>query len=357
MNNTSPFSGSQCSSGLYEKRSSTEPNQQRIAWRHHKPCFDTPMLRHPAARRLEGALKVHNWSRNRHIKKLRKEGAELNRGKRRDGTTRIKKIAPRRAAIRRERDETLTALVRAMIYRTDYNPTAPYLFEVQCCVEELARMIGQLHVYAPEYDGEDGQYRHGRKSCDPVHGAIEDMEAADMLFVVREFCSEAGMWKAMRIYLKPNFFTGFGFSLDDVRDILSVTKKWQEKRGFIKTAKQKRQSTVLAKAKSERIASLDRVSLQNLMTKIRREFTGEDKHTQEVMEAHNEVKRELNVRKAQQKSEQEQIEKHIYAIEQMLPRIQVITIQQDIKKQHGVNGKMENKDFLPLYLAALQAIT
>ncbi|MFW9655732.1 hypothetical protein V3H25_22555 [Vibrio parahaemolyticus] len=318
------------------------------------PKFDIPMVNHPTAKRLDALLSGHNWNRNRFIQKLRKEGATLKRRKLADGTWKTKYIAPRRASIRLEREQTLDALARAMIYRADYDPDAPYLFEVKACVEELARMIGQLHEYEPGYDGDNGQYRHGRKACDPVHGAIDDFEAADMIVVVREFDQASKTNKAKRIFFKPNFFKGFGLTMDDTRSMLNQARKWQEKNGFIKTAKQKRQAEVLRLAESDRIATLDRHSLRNMLARFKREFTGANKHTKREMDAHHRLKQAEKNASSEKQDDRSPTEIRLRQIMQQLPPISVHIAKNKIKQEHGLTCGLE---FDKLLLAMLETHT
>ncbi len=332
----------------------------RSGWRRYTPKFDIPMPNHPIARRLDALLSGHNWNRNRFMRKLRKDGATLKRRKLSDGTWKTKHIAPRRASIRLEREQTLDALVRAMIYRADYNPDAPYLFEVKASMEELAKMIGQLHEYEPGYDGQNGQYRHGRKACDPVHAAADDLEAAEMIVVVREFDQESKTNKAKRIFLRPNFFKGFGLTMDDTRSMLATARKWQEKNGLLKTAKQKRQAEILRLAESERIASLDRPSLRSLLARIKREFTGENKHTKRVMDAHHRLKQAVKTATTKAKDTRSDTEIRIRTLVQQLPFASVYDSKNKVAQQLGLDRAPEsgfNAEFDRLLLAMLETYT
>lgn len=329
--------------------------QERCAWRRHTPKFDIPMSNHPIAKRLDTLLRGHSWNRNRFMRKLRKEGATLKRRKLNDGSWKTKVIPPRRASIRLEREQTLDSLVRAMIYRADYSPDSEYLFEIKASVEDLAKMIGQLHEYEPGYDGQGGQYRHGRKSCDPVHGAIDDMEAAEMIVVVREFDQESKTNKAKRVFLRPNFFRGFGLSMDDTRKMMSQARKWQEKHGLIKTAKQKRQSELLRQAESDRIASLDRPSLRNLLARIKREFTGENKHTKRVMDAHHRLK-EAEKRASERRNtpKRSDTESRLIQLQSQIPPVYVYEAKAKIKAEYGLT---HGPEFDALLLAILETRT
>lgn len=322
--------------------------------RRYKPAFDVPMPNHPVARRLNALLDAHDWNRNRFIVRLRKNGAELKRRKNKDGTWKTKKIHPRRRSIRLEREQTFNALARAMIYRASFDPDAPYLFEVKASVEELAKMIGQLHTYAPGYDGENGQYRHGRNSCDPVHGALEDFEAADLVVVVRKFDKDSGTYKAHRIFFKPNFFRGFGLTMDDTKEMLSASRKWQEKHGLLASAKQKRQAELLRLTESDRIANIDRPSLKNLLARLKREFTGENKHTKQVLDSHYRLKKAEIQLKEKSVDARKDVETRLHVLMGQLPPSVRYRCQDKIKQEHGISS---GEEFDKLLLAMLETYT
>lgn len=308
--------------------------QSRLNWRHYTPAFDLKMVKQSMALRLDKLLSGHVWSRNRFISKLRRDGADLKRYKKPDGTWHTKIIAPRRASIRQEREQTLDALTRAMIYRASYDPDAPYLFEVKASVEELARMIGQLHEYQPAYDGNQGQYRHGRKSYDPVLGALEDMAAAELIVLVTEFDKQAKMYKARRIFFTPNFFKGFGLTMSDTKAMLNASRKFQEKYGLLPSAKKKRQAEVLRLCDHDRVAGLNNHALKNLLARFKREFTGANKHTEQVRQTETHIKQALkdaaNARKNPPRHPNEQ---RLFELSQLLPRVQVILAEKAIKLQ------------------------
>ncbi|MBS0044652.1 hypothetical protein KFE26_20495 [Shewanella sp. M16] len=310
---------------------------ERNTWRRYKPCFDLPMPNIALAKSLDRLLSRHNWSQNRYIRKLRACGATIKRWKTADGSWKTRTIPPRKASIRAEREETLDALARAMIYRADYDPDAPYLFEVKASIECLAEMIGQLHTYEPGYDGDNGQYKHGRKSCDPVHGALDDLEAADMILVVREFDRESGTYKSSRIFFKPKFFIGLGLTLDETRKMISRARKWQVKNGLAKSLKEKRQSEVLRQAESDRIATLKLPSVRNLLARIKREFTGDNKHTKRVMDAEQRLKEaERKIVQQRKTPKMSDVELRLRQLKTALPPIYVYEATKIIREKHGV---------------------
>ncbi|OCH60908.1 hypothetical protein A6D98_09925 [Aliivibrio fischeri] len=335
---------------------SSDVTENRSGSRRYTPSFELPMVNHAIARRLDAVLSAHNWNKNRFMRKMRIEGKVINRQKLKDGTWKTKTLPPRRASIRIEREQTLDALTRAMIYRADYDPDAPFLFEVKSSVEELARMIGQLHEYAPGYDGENGKYRHGRLACDPVHGAIEDMEAADLIVVVREFDSESKTNKAKRIFFKPNLFKSFGLTMEDTRKMLSAARKWQEKHGLLHSAKKKRQAEVLRQCESDRIATLDRHSLRNLLGRLKREFTGANKHTKQVMDTHHRIKEAVK-KVSSTKDDRSTTDIELRNIAMQLPPIQVMTAKNKVKEELGLTRAPDvgvNAQFDSLLLATLK---
>ncbi|OED68887.1 hypothetical protein A165_02480 [Vibrio tasmaniensis ZS-17] len=339
---------------------STPCTENQSGSRRYIPKFDLPMVEHAIARRLDAILSAHNWNKNRFMHKMRVEGKVINRQKLKDGTWKTKILPPRRASIRLEREQTLDALTRAMIYRADYDPEAPFLFEVKASVEELARMIGQLHEYEPGYDGKNGKYRHGRLACDPVHGALEDMEAADLVVVVREFDKESKTNKAKRIFFKPNLFKGFGLTMEDTRKMLNSARKWQEKEGVIKSAKQKRQAEVLRQSESDRIASLDRPSLRNLLGRLKREFTGANKQTKQVMDAEHRLKEAVEkTSKPKDDRSPTEIKLRQIAISQ-LPPYQIRAAKMKVKDELNLASVPDlgtNKQFDELLLAMLETYT
>lgn len=324
----------------------TTSSELHRTWRHHQPSFEKAMVKIPMALRLAAIVDKHDWSKNPFIAALRRNGATLRTGR---GE---KIIAPRRRSIRREREETLTALAKAILYCTDYDPFAPFLFEVKASVEQLACLIGQLHEYGAGYDGENGQYRHGRKSCDPVLGAISDLEAAKLVVVVREFDIESGTNKAMRLFLTPKFFKGFGLTMDEVQKMMANTMAWQKKRNQLVTAKKKRQAETLRLAESTRVASLNKPALKNLLARLRREFTGEDKKSKDVVDAHERAKVALTKAiKAKKQPQRCPIEQRLIELKCALPPVFVFEETDTIKRTHH---DLTPQRFNELLVAALE---
>lgn len=214
--------------------------------RHYLPVFKGKLPAIAAVRRFSAALSRHDWNRNPHIYNLRCERDQ-------------------RVSVRSERRETWYALALAMIANADYNPDSEALFEVMCPVETLAAQCGQLH-----------QYDNGRKSYDPVLHALHDWEAANLIIIHRDFDREAKQYKAMRIWLRPEFFAGLGFGLAALRDIVTRFRRWMERKG-LREEYQKRYARHVLRLSRSNVASLDnRHALKNLLKKLRRLVTGDD---------------------------------------------------------------------------------
>ena len=324
--------------------------ENRQTWRRNTPTFTVQMVNQPMARRLDATLAQHSWSKNPYIKSIRLNGAEIDLYKKADGEWKTKKLPIRRASMRSEREETLDCLTRAMIYRADYDPDAPFLFEVKASAEELARMIGQCHDYEEGYDGEDGQYRHGRVAYDCVLAALQDMAAAELIILVHEFDSETKTHKAMRIFFTPKLFKSLGFTMKDTKQMLTASRKYQEKKGLIKTAKQKRQAELLRQSKAERLATLNRPSLKNMLARFKREFTGSNKHTEEVMEAHRRVKEAEKAASEQRKQpERNETELKLMKLRARLAPVHVFMAEKTVKQQYGLEfGDEFNERLLAL---------
>ncbi|WP_084110627.1 hypothetical protein [Erwinia typographi] len=220
--------------------------------RHHVPLFAGTMPNTVAVKRFSAALERHDWNRNPLIYALRCQREQ-------------------RISVRSERRETYYALAMAMIANCDYNPDDDYLFEVMCSSEELAKQIGQLHVDAAT----------GRKTYDPVYKAIGDWEAAGTLVVHRARDAETRQQKAMRIWIRPEFFDGLGFSMAELRDIVIKFRRWLERKGLRETYKDRYSEHLKRLARSNVADISDKHSLKNLLKKIKRHVLGEDAQQQD----------------------------------------------------------------------------
>ncbi|PHM67977.1 hypothetical protein [Xenorhabdus sp. KJ12.1] len=223
-----------------------QPHNKTKIHRHYTPKYTGSLPDVVLVRRLAGALKVHDWSRNSFLYKLRCDRNQ-------------------RVSIRSERRETFSELALALIAYADYNPNNEYLFEVMCSVEKLAELCGQLF-----------HYESGRKSYDPILHALHDWEESKLIIIHRAFDHEAKQNKAMRIWIRPEFFMGLGFTLSEVRDVLKRFRLWMEKKGLRKSYDQIYAQHVLRLARSN-VASLDNQhSLKNLLKKLKRLVIGSD---------------------------------------------------------------------------------
>ncbi|WP_446471524.1 RepA family replication protein [Xenorhabdus stockiae] len=223
-----------------------QPRNKTKIHRHYTPKYTGSLPDIVLVRRLAGALKVHDWNRNSFLHKLRCDRNQ-------------------RVSIRSERRETFSELALALIAYADYNPNNEYLFEVMCSVEKLAELCGQLF-----------HYENGRKSYDPILHALHDWRDSELIVIHEDFDHEAKQHKAMRIWIRPEFFMGLGFTLSEVRDILKRFRLWMEKKGLRKSYDQIYAQHVLRLARSN-VASLDnKHSLKNLLKKLKRLVIGSD---------------------------------------------------------------------------------
>lgn len=214
--------------------------------RHYTPKFLGELPKLVPVRRFAAALKRHDWNRNPHIYQLRYSRKQ-------------------RISVRSERRETFGALAMAMIVYADYNPESDALFEVMCSVEKLAELCGQLY-----------RYDSGRKSYDPILHALRDWEQAKLIVIDRDFDIEAKQYKAMRIWIRPEFFHGLGFSPLELRGVVSSFSRWMEKKG-LKESYQKRYAQHVLRLARANVASLDnKHKLRNLLNKLKTLVIGED---------------------------------------------------------------------------------
>lgn len=212
--------------------------------RHHLPTFCGHLPAMPAVKKFAAALEVHDWNRNPHIYRLRCERRQ-------------------RISVRSERREVYHALGLAIVSMCDYSPDSTYLFELMCGTHELAKMTGLLHKM-PE----------GRLTYDPVLNALSDWEKAGTIIIVRGQDPETKQNKAMRIFIKPEWFEGLGFSVNELRKIVTDYRRWMEKKGLRDSAK-KRYARHIVRIAQSNVASLDdKHSLKRLLLKIKRHVMG-----------------------------------------------------------------------------------
>ncbi|ETS99247.1 hypothetical protein M5X66_18210 (plasmid) [Providencia sp. PROV188] len=218
----------------------------RKVHRHYVPKFLGQLPKLVPVRRFAAALKCHDWNRNPYIYQLRYARKQ-------------------RISVRSERRETFDTLAMAMIAYADYNPESDTLFEVMCSVEKLAELCGQLY-----------RYESGRKSYDPILHALRDWEHANLIIIDRDFDVEAKQYKAMRIWIRPEFFHGLGFSKQELRDVVTSFSRWMEKRG-LKESYQKRYAQHVLRLARANVASLDdKHKLRKLLNNLKTLVIGED---------------------------------------------------------------------------------
>lgn len=191
---------------------------------------------------ISAALNKHDWNKNEYLKNLRKRKRQ-------------------KLSIRSERRETLYALAYELIAFADYSIDSDYLFEVMTNVETLAKNIKQLHVYPS-----------GRKAYDPVTNALKMLEEAGLIIILREMDHISKQRKAMRMWLKPEFFYAFGFTEARLRQKIKNLHKYRSKKGLLTSAKNM-YKTHVQRLRYSNVADLsDKFSLKNLLLKIKNDF-------------------------------------------------------------------------------------
>lgn len=174
-----------------------------------------------------------------------------------------------REAIRRDRREVLSVLVPTLISYCDFSPTSPYLFEVRANVEHIAKMCNQA------YQSWDDKNLKSRVRYDTVRGALEMLENAELITVLREYDKQGRKHKAMRIWLNVEFFLMFGITEPQLRKILVDFHKYQ----FVNNRDNKNfehYQKHLDKLEHKGVADIkNNHSLRNLLIKRRRDFLGE----------------------------------------------------------------------------------
>lgn len=231
--------------------------------RHFVPKFSGTIPKLPILNRFIGAIKKHDWNRNPHIYKLRTQKKQ-------------------RISVRSERRETWNELAIALVAHADYNSFHDDMIcEVMCSTEHLAKLCGQLY-----------QYDSGRVSLDPIRKALKDWEAAGLIYVHKEKDLEAKQYKAQRIWLRPKFFTGMGFSITELRKILTSFNRWLVKTGKLESHKE-RYAKYLLKLANLGVSSIDDChKLKRLLSRTKEIMVGksnealknEKKHIQKALE-------------------------------------------------------------------------
>lgn len=174
-----------------------------------------------------------------------------------------------RETIRRDRREVLTVLVPTLISYCDFSPKSSYLFEVRANVEHIAKMCNQT------YESWDNKAGKSRVRYDTVRGALEMLEAAELITVLREYDKKGRKHKAMRIWLNVEFFLMFGIAEKELRKLLVDFHKYQFVNNKLdKTFKEYEKH--LAKLEHKGVADIkDQHALRNLLIKRRKDLLGE----------------------------------------------------------------------------------
>lgn len=174
-----------------------------------------------------------------------------------------------RETIRRDRREVLSVLIPTLISYCDFSPASPYLFEVQANVEHIAKMCNQA------YESWDEKAGKSRIRYDTVRLALEMLEAAELITVLREYDHQGRKHKAMRIWLNVEFFLMLGITETQLRKILVDFHKYK----FVNNRLEQmfaNYQTHLAKLEHKGIADIRKNhSLRNLLIKRRKDLLGE----------------------------------------------------------------------------------
>lgn len=174
-----------------------------------------------------------------------------------------------RETIRRDRREVLSVLIPTLISYCDFSPASPYLFEVRANVEHLAKMCNQA------YESWDEKACKSRVRYDTVRGALEMLEAAELITVLREYDKQGRKHKAMRIWLNVEFFLMFGINEQQLRKIIVDFHKHQFIHNRLNMTFENYQKH-LDKLEHKGVADLKKNhSLRNLLMKRRKDLLGE----------------------------------------------------------------------------------
>lgn len=224
------------------------PQEQQLSklHRNHLPVKRVGLIKFAIGKQLSATLDKHDWNRNQWLKELRKH-------------------QKKRLSIRSERRETLYALCYELINYADYSIDSDYLFEVMTNVETLAKNIKQLHIYPS-----------GRKTYDPVLKALIMLEQAGLIIILREMDHETKQRKAMRIWLKPEFFYSLGYTQAKLRLLVKNLHKYRVKKGLLDQAKSLYKNHIL-RLKYSNVADIsNKFALKNLLLKVKNDFLSED---------------------------------------------------------------------------------
>lgn len=174
-----------------------------------------------------------------------------------------------REAIRRERREVLEVLFATLLSYCDFSPASTYLFEVRANIEHLAKMCNQAYL---SWDNKNGKKR---VRYDTILNAIDMLEEAELITVLREYDKTGKKHKAMRIWLNVEFFLMFGITEKELRKLLVDFHKYQFVNNKLdKTFKEYEKH--LAKLEHKGVADIkNQHALRNLLIKRRKDLLGE----------------------------------------------------------------------------------
>lgn len=171
--------------------------------------------------------------------------------------------------IRLERREMLSVLCPTLIAYCNLSPVAEHLFEVQASVEHLAKMCNQ------NYESWDNKTGKHRTRCDTVRNALDMLEEAELITVLRQYDKKGRKYKPMRIWLNIEFFLMFGITEHKLRTLVVNYHKYQfinNQLGRTFKAYQKH----LDKLETKGVADIkSNYALNNLLIKRRKAFLGE----------------------------------------------------------------------------------
>lgn len=173
-----------------------------------------------------------------------------------------------REAIRRERREVLSVLLLVLIVYCDFSPASEYLFEVRANVEHIANMCNQAYV-SRDKNGKN------RVRYDTVLNAIQMLEDAELITVLREYDRLGQKHKPMRIFLNVEFFLMFNITEKELRKILVDFHKYQFVNNRVNQTFE-RYKKHLDKLENKGVAGIKQHhSLKNLLIKRRKDLLGE----------------------------------------------------------------------------------
>ncbi len=197
--------------------------------RRYKPLYSYQAPKGIAGK-VFACITGHDWNRNSSLAELRRKGYTPY-SRQFDPSF---KPTPLRAGVRSESRDALTALAFALAANCDYSPDSEYPFEIMVPFEEIARQMGVVHEYA-----------NGRIAYDIACHALRVTEEMGHLYVARGMDKDSGQYKAMRIFLKSEFFTSKGIPLEELKTMLYRFQAWTRKKGLSQSLKARNERHLL----------------------------------------------------------------------------------------------------------------